>query len=61
MRSRPPQRIQAKTSLQLNLASDEKIGLDPIVEEQLVQWMAEMLLAAVIARQREAGDDAQSS
>ena len=46
--------------LQLNLASDERMVLDRIIEEQLVQLMAEVMLA-LIAREREAGDDGQSS
>ena len=46
--------------LQLYRPIDEKIELEPIIEQQLVQLMAEMMLA-VIAREREAGDDGPSS
>ena len=46
--------------LQLNLASDEKIALDPIVEKQLVELIAEMMLAAMV-RGKETGDDHPSS
>ena len=45
---------------QLNLASDEEIALDPIVEEQLVKFMAEMMLAVVL-RGKETGDDHRST
>ena len=46
--------------LQLNLASDDEIVLDPIVEEQLVTLMAEMMLA-VMLRGKETGDDRRSN
>ena len=46
--------------LQLNLAGDEKIALVPIIEEQLVELMAEMMLA-VMVRGKETGDDHVSS
>jgi len=46
--------------LQLKLASDEKIALDPIVEAQLVELMAEMMLA-VILRGKETSDDQPTS
>ena len=46
--------------LQLNLASDDEIALDPIVEDQLVKLMAEMMLAAVL-RGKETGDDHRST
>jgi len=46
--------------LQLNLASDEKIALDPIVEAQLVELMAEMMLA-VMLRGKETSDDQPTS
>jgi hypothetical protein len=46
--------------LQLNLASDDEIALDPIVEEQLVKLMAEMMLA-VMVRGKETGDDRRSN
>jgi hypothetical protein len=46
--------------LQLNLASDEKIALGPIVEKQLVELIAEMMLAAMV-RGKETGDDHPSS
>jgi len=46
--------------LQLNLASDGQIALDPVVEEQLVKLMAEMMLAVVL-RGKEAGDDHRST
>jgi hypothetical protein len=46
--------------LQLNLAGDEKIALDPVVEGQLVEIMAEMMLA-VMLRGKETGDDHPSS
>jgi hypothetical protein len=46
--------------LQLNLASDSEIALDPIVEEQLVKLMAEMMLAVVL-RGKETGDDHRST
>jgi len=42
--------------LQLNLASDGEIALDPVVEEQLVKLMAEMMLAVVL-RGKETDDD----
>jgi hypothetical protein len=45
--------------LQLNLASDDEIVLDPIVEEQLLTLMAEMMLA-VMLRGKETGDDRRS-
>jgi hypothetical protein len=40
--------------LQLNLGSDEPIALDRIVEEKLVELMAEMMLAML--RGKETGD-----
>ena len=46
--------------LQLDLASDEKIALDSIVEKQLVELIAEMMLAALV-RGKETGDDHPSS
>ena len=46
--------------LQLKLASDEKIALDPIVEAQLVELMAEMMLA-VMLRGKETSDDQPTS
>ena len=46
--------------LQLNLASDGEIALDPIVEEQLVKLMAEMMLAVVL-RGKETGNDHRST
>ena len=46
--------------LQLNLASNEKIALDPSVERQLVELMATMLLAVVLAG-KETGDDHPAS
>jgi len=46
--------------LQLNLGSDETIALDRIVEEKLVELMAEMMLA-VMLRGKETGDDHESS
>ena len=46
--------------LQLNLASDGEMALDPIVEEQLVKLMAEMMLAVVL-RGKETGDDHRST
>ena len=46
--------------LQLNLASDDEIALDPIVEEQLVKLMAEMMLALVL-RGKETDDDHRST
>jgi hypothetical protein len=46
--------------LQLNLASEGEIALDPIVEEQLVKLMAEMMLAVVL-RGKETGDDHRST
>ena len=46
--------------LQLNLASDEKIALDPVVEGQLVELMAQMMLA-VMLRGKETDDDHSSS
>jgi hypothetical protein len=45
--------------LQLNLASDDEIALDPIVEEQLVKLMAEMMRA--VLRGKETGDDHRST
>jgi len=41
--------------LQLNLASDENIALDPIVERQQVELMAKVMLAVV--RGKETGND----
>jgi hypothetical protein len=46
--------------LQLNLASDGEIALDPVVEEQLVKLMAEMMLAVAL-RGKETGDDHRST
>ena len=46
--------------LQLHLLSDEQIALNPVVQEPLVELMAEVMLA-VIGREREGGDDGQSS
>ena len=43
-----------------NLASDEKIALAPVVEGQLAELMAEMMLA-VMLRGKETGDDHPSS
>ena len=40
--------------LQLNLASDDEIALDPIVEKRLIKLMAEMMLA-VRLRGKETG------
>jgi hypothetical protein len=45
--------------LQLNLASEENIALDPIVERQLVELMAKVMLAVV--RGKETGNDHPSS
>jgi hypothetical protein len=45
--------------LQLNLASDEGIALDPIVEEQVVTLMTEMMLAVTL-RGKETGDERRS-
>jgi len=46
--------------LQLNLASDDEIALDPIVEKQLIKLMAVMMLA-VMLRGKETGDDRRST
>ena len=46
--------------LQLNLASDGEIALDPVVEEQLVKLMAEMMLVVVL-RGKETDDDHRST
>jgi len=46
--------------LQLNLASEGEIALDPVVEEQLVKLMAEMMLAVVL-RGKETDDDHRST
>lgn len=46
--------------LQLNLASDGEIALDPVVEEQLVKLMAEMMLAVAL-RGKETDDDHRST
>jgi hypothetical protein len=46
--------------LQLNLASDDEIAFDPIVEKQLIKLMAEMMLA-VMLRGKETGDDRRST
>ena len=54
------QRRDSVQQLQLNLASDDEIALDPIVEEQLVKLMAEMMLAVVL-RGKETGDDHRST
>ena len=47
--------------LQLNLASDGEIALDPVVEEQLVEFMAKMMLAAMVLRGKETDDDHRST
>ena len=54
------QRRDSVQQLQLNLASDDEIALDPIVEEQLVKLMAEMMRAEVL-RGKETGDDHRST
>jgi hypothetical protein len=54
------QRRDSVQQLQLNLASDDEIALDPIVEEQLVKLMAEMMLA-ILLRGKETGDDRRST
>jgi len=54
------QRRDSVQQLQLNLASDDEIALDPIVEEQLVKLMAEMMLAVVL-RGKETDDDHRST
>lgn len=46
--------------LQLNLASDGEIAMDPVVEEQLVKLMAKMMLALVL-RGKETDDDHRST
>jgi len=46
--------------LQLNLASDGEIALDPVVEEQVVKLMADMMLAVVL-RGKETDDDHRST
>ena len=46
--------------LQLSLASDNEIALDPIVEEQLIKIMAAMMLAVVL-RGKETDDDHRST
>ena len=46
--------------LQLNLDSDETIALDRVVEEQLVELMAEMMLA-VMRQGKETSDGHRSS
>ena len=46
--------------LQLNLASDGESALDPVVEEQVVKLMAEMMLAVVL-RGKETDDDHRST
>ena len=46
--------------LQLNLASDGEIALDPVVEEQLVKLMAQMMLAVVL-RGKETDDGHRST
>ena len=46
--------------LQLNLASDGESALDPVVEEQVVKLMAEMMLALVL-RGKETDDDHRST
>ena len=46
--------------LQLNLASDGEIAIDPVVEEQLVKLMAEMMLAVAL-RGKETDDDHRST
>jgi len=46
--------------LQLHLANDEEIALDPIVEEQLVELVAAMMLALMLGG-KETGDDHRSS
>ena len=46
--------------LQLHLPSEEQVTLNRVAQEQLVELMAEVMLA-VMAREREGGDDRQSS
>jgi len=46
--------------LQLNLTSDGEIALDPVVEEQVVKLMADMMLAVVL-RGKETDDDHRST
>ena len=46
--------------LQLNLDSDETLAVDLIVEGQLVELMAEMMLAVMLC-EKETGDDHRSS
>jgi hypothetical protein len=43
--------------LQLHLARVERIALDAIVEEQLVELMAQMLLAVTAPESEEGRDD----
>ena len=52
--------MQQLQQLQLHLPSDEQIALNPVVQKQLVELMAEVMLA-LVAREREDGDDRQSS
>ena len=54
------QRRDSVQQLQLNLASDGEIAMDPVVEEQLVKLMAEMMLAVVL-RGKETDDDHRST
>jgi hypothetical protein len=57
LKKRRRDRVQ---QLRLNLASDEKIALDTSGERQLVEVMAAMLLAVVLAG-KETGDDHHAS
>ena len=52
--------MQQLQQLQLNLPSDEQIALNRVVQKQVVELMAEVM-QAVMAREREGGDDRQSS
>ena len=54
------ERRDSVQQLQLNLASDDEIALDPIVEKQLIKLMAEMMLA-VMVRGKETSDDRRST
>jgi hypothetical protein len=53
------QRRDRVQQLQLNLASEENIVLEPIVERPLVELMAKVMLAVV--RGKETGNDHPSS
>jgi hypothetical protein len=53
-------RRRSVQQLQLNLADDEKVDLDRKVEQQLIEQMAEMMIA-VMLRGKETSDGHRTS